>query len=66
MGRQPRPLCLLSFFSNTNLQKKTVGFTAIRTRIVRVEGEHADHNHGPRHLVFEPQNLFLIWLEFAL
>ena len=28
---------------------KTVDFSGIRTQIVRVEGEHADHhhNHGP-------------------
>ena len=37
---QPRPLfCLFSFFSNTN----TVDVSGIQTRIVGVEGEHADH-----------------------
>ena len=30
-------------FQTQNLQKKTVGFSGIRTRIVRVEGKHADH-----------------------
>ena len=36
-------LCLLSFFSNTNFKKKTVVFRGIWTRIVGVEGKHADH-----------------------
>ena len=41
---QPRPLfCLFSFFSNTNFTEKTVGFSAIQTSIIRVEGEHGDH-----------------------
>ena len=35
-------LCLLSIFSNTNLQKK-LGSSGILTRIVGVEGVHADH-----------------------
>ena len=40
---QPRPLfCLFSSFSNTNFTEKTVEVSRIRTRIVRVEGEHAD------------------------
>ena len=34
---------LFSFFSNTNGTEKTVGFSGIRTKIVGVEGEHADH-----------------------
>ena len=34
---------LFSFFSNTNFTEKIVGISGIRTRIVRVEGEHADH-----------------------
>ena len=38
---QPRPLFFI--FSNTNLTEKTVGISGIRTRIVGVEGEHADH-----------------------
>ena len=39
-----RPLfCLFSFFSNTNFTEKMVGVSRIRTRIVRVEGEYADH-----------------------
>ena len=34
----------LSSFQTTSLQKNTVDFsTAIQTRILRVEGEHADH-----------------------
>ena len=38
-----RPLfCFFLFFSNTNLEK-TVVLSGIRTWIVRVEGEHADH-----------------------
>ena len=41
---QPQPLfCLLLFFSNTNFTEKTVGISGIQTRIVRVEGKHADH-----------------------
>ena len=47
---QPQPIFL--FFSKNNLQKKTVYFSGIRTQIVGVEGEHADHlttttTHGP-------------------
>ena len=41
-GPSPGSFCLFSFFSNTILQK-TVGFSGIRTRIVRVEGEQAHH-----------------------
>ena len=33
----------LFFFPNTNFTEKTVGFSGIQTRIVKVEGEHADH-----------------------
>ena len=41
---QPQPLfCLLLFFSNTNFTEKTVGVSGTRTRIVGVEGEHAEH-----------------------
>ena len=41
---QPRPhFCLFSFFSNTNFTETTVGFSGIRTRIIGVEGKHADH-----------------------
>ena len=41
---QPRPLLrLFSFFSNTNFTEKTVDVCGIRTQIVGVEGEHADH-----------------------
>ena len=40
---QPRPLFVLfSFFSITILQK-IVDLSGIRTRIVGVESEHADH-----------------------
>ena len=35
--------CLFSFFSNTNLREKNVVVRGIRTRIVRIEGERADH-----------------------
>ena len=40
---QPWPL--FSFFDllNTNILEKTVGFSEIRSRIVGVEGKHADH-----------------------
>ena len=34
---------IFQFFSKTNFTVKTVGFSMIRTQIVRVEGEHADH-----------------------
>ena len=41
---QPRPLFLyFCSFQTQILQKKTVGFSGIRTRIVGVEYEHADH-----------------------
>ena len=40
---QPRPFCLFSFFLRTNFKEKTVGYSGIRTRMVGVEGEHADH-----------------------
>ena len=33
-----------SFFSNTNITEKTVGFREIWSVIVGVEGEHADHS----------------------
>ena len=39
----PGLFCLFSFFSNTSLTEKTVGFNRIRTQIVRVEDEHTDH-----------------------
>ena len=42
-GPTPASFCLFSFFSNTNFKKKTVGFRGIQTRIVGVEGKHADH-----------------------
>ena len=34
---------LFSVFSNTNFTEITVGVTGIQTRIVNVEGKHADH-----------------------
>ena len=36
-------LTLFSFFSNKNFTGKTVDVSGIPTRIVRVEGEHADY-----------------------
>ena len=50
---QPRPLfCSFLFFSNTILQKKTVGFSGIRTRIVGVEGQQTDHMTTTTALLF--------------
>ena len=41
---QPRPLfCLFLIFSNTKFTEKTAGIRGIRTWIIGVEGEHADH-----------------------
>ena len=41
---QPKPLFVyFSSFQIQILQKKTVGFSGIRTRIDKVEGKHADH-----------------------
>ena len=43
--------------------RKTVGFRGIRTRIIGVEGEHADHHHGPRNSnVVNLLNLRKRWL----
>ena len=44
----------------TQIYRKTVGFNGIRTRIVRWEGEHADHlttttAHQDRYLSYEQQ-----------
>ena len=36
-------LFFFSWFSHTNFTEKTVGVSGIRTRIVGVESEHADH-----------------------
>ena len=36
-------LYIFSFFSNTNFTGKTVDVSRIQTRIVGIEGEHADH-----------------------
>ena len=41
---QPRPVFVyFRSFQTKILQKKALGFSGIRTRIVGVEGEHADH-----------------------
>ena len=37
---------------------KTVDFRGIRTRIVGIEGEHADHNHGPGPNLFRAYKLY--------
>ena len=42
-GPTPASFCLFLLFTNTKFTEETVGFSGIRTRIVRVEGEHADH-----------------------
>ena len=44
-GGQPRPLFLffLVLFKDKFYRKKTVGVSRIQTRIVEVEGKHADH-----------------------
>ena len=41
-GPTPAPFCLFSYISNTILQKNS-RLSGIWTRIVGVEGEHADH-----------------------
>ena len=43
MGRPCPHFVYFLFFLNTNFTEKSCGFSGIRTRIVRVEGEHADH-----------------------
>ena len=41
---QPRTLFVYFLVcSNKNITEKTVAVSGIQTRIVRVEGEHADH-----------------------
>ena len=40
---QPRPLFVYFRSFQTQYYRKTIGFSRIRTRIVGVEGEHADH-----------------------
>ena len=42
-GPSSASFCIFSFLSVTNFAEKTVGFSRIQTRIVRVEDEHADH-----------------------
>ena len=59
---QPRPLfCCFSLFFQTQIsQKITVGFSAIRTWIVGVEGKAhwpLDHHHGPLKRTFPAQIL---------
>ena len=39
----PGPFWFIFRFFQTHITEKTVGFSRIRTRIVRLEGEHADH-----------------------
>ena len=43
MGQPPPLFFIFVFFQQTFLQKKTVCFSQIRTWIVGVEGEQADH-----------------------
>ena len=43
MGQTPAFLVYFRSFLTQILQKETVGVCGIRTRIVRVEGKHADH-----------------------
>ena len=42
-GPTPTSFCWFSLFLNAKFTEKTVGFSGIRTQIVAVEGEHADH-----------------------
>ena len=42
MGK-PRPRCVYFLSFQSQILQKTVGISEIRTQIVRVEGEHADH-----------------------
>ena len=46
MGPTPTSFCLFVFFKTTILQK-IEDYSGIRTRIVRVEGEPADHLTTP-------------------
>ena len=41
------PVLFFFVLSKHKFYRTTVGFSGIRTWIVRVEGEHADHHHGP-------------------
>ena len=43
------PLFYFHVFPTTFLPKKTVDFSGIRSQVVRVEGEHADHHSGPKY-----------------
>ena len=43
MAQTPAYFVCFLVLLNTNLTEKTVGFPEIRTQIVGVEGEHADH-----------------------
>ena len=40
---QPRPLLFIFVLFNNNFMRKFIDLSGIRTRIVGVEGEHADH-----------------------
>ena len=44
---QPRPLFVYFRSFQIQFNRKIVDFSGIRTQIVGVEGEHADHHHGP-------------------
>ena len=46
----PRPLFVYFRSFQTIYRIKTVDFSRIRTRIIGVEGEHADHHHCPKNL----------------
>ena len=51
MGHIPGLFLFNSFLFKHNFYRKTVGFSRIRTRIVGVEGEHADHLTTARYQV---------------
>ena len=44
-------------FSNTYFTEKTVGFSGIRTRMVGIDGKHADHHHGPKLIIVEKKTI---------
>ena len=48
MGQQLTLFVYFLSFITKILQKETVGFGGIQTRIVGVEGEHADHLTTPK------------------
>ena len=58
---QPRPLFVyFKYFKTQILQKKTEGFSRIRTRIVRVEGDHADHLTTTMALIMGTNNVIFL------